>query len=408
MKQNLYIRIDHHQRIDYLLRDNNSEVPLSGSAFHQDQLPEFPTNAIATLIVPGADVLILQLTLPKTSRSQLLKVIPYALEEQLIEDIDALHFSPSKQNEDGSFYVAVVKKQLMQQWQERCAALGLYPQVAIPDYLALPLIENAWHLYLSGEDALIRQNRMQGISIAQSQLKEMLPLCLAENAKSLPEKIIMDYDDGNEHFAIEDLAQSSVPIEMADGDRFSMELFAEGLSQPAALNLLHGEYLHSKPRDKNLNLWKWVAILACAWVVIWLLGDITKYFVYQHRLRQAEAKVLKLYQQAFPQAKAVVEPRLRIQRALSNAQNVNSGGPFLSLLTQVGEQINKLSGTITIVNFNYHNNTLIMSLSANNFQALAALTQTLRQQGLVVQQQNSSTQGKIVTSRLTIKESHRG
>ena len=408
MKNNLYISIDNHQRLDYLLRDNAGQTLLSGSAFHHDQLPEFPQDAMVSLIVPGTEVLILQLRLPKTSRSQLLKAIPYALEEQLIEEVDALHFAAGKQDDDGYCDVAVVKKQLIQQWLERCATLGLYPQLAIPDYLALPPMEKAWHLYLSGENALIRQNKMTGISVVQAQLKEVLSLRLLENTAALPEKIFINYDDSNEHFSAETLADLSVPVEMAVADCFSMELFAEASAPPIMINLLQGEYVISKPKNKNLRLWKWVAVLAGAWFVVWFAGNLTQYFVYHARLVKAKASVTQLYQQVFPQAKVVVEPRLRIQRTLNERQNAGAGGAFLGLLTQVGAQINKSGNVVTIENFNYRNNTLVLSLSANNFQTLAALTKALQEQGLSVQQQNSTTQGKTVTTRLTIKRSDRG
>ena len=403
MKKNLYISIDDQDRLDYLLQDSNGQVVLSGSAFHQDQLPEFPNDANVVLIIPGASVLVLSLTLPKTSRAQLLKAIPYALEEQLIEDVDELHFVPSKQDIDGTFSVAVVKKQLMQQWRERCISLSLYPQIAVADYFAVPLLENNWHLYLCGEHALLRQAKLQGMSIPQIQLKEMLSLCLAEQAESLPDKIVLDYDDGNEHFMVEILEELPVPVEMAAADQFSMELFATGLEQTVTFNLLQGEYAVSKPKNKSLRLWKFAAGLLMAWFVIWLLGNISQYVVYHRRLKKVQVEVSQLYKQAFPQAKSQVEPRLRIQRALQNVQNAGSGGTFLGLLAQVGQQLMSQRNMVTIENFNYRNDTLTLALSANSFQEFSALTQALEKQGLSVQQQNSSTQGKTVTARLLIK-----
>ena len=403
MKKNLYINLSTADRVDYFLQDDKGEVLLSGSAFHHDQLPEFPEDAKVSLIVPGTDVLLLSLTLPKMSRHQLLKAIPYALEEQLIEDVEQLHFAPSKQQTDGSFYVAIVKKELMQQWCERCLALGVVPQIAVPDYLAIPALEQQWHLYLHDQNAILRQNKLQGLTIEQTKLKEMLQLCLSEQVDTLPTNIMIDYDDGNEHFSSESLGQLPVAIELAAADQFAMEMFAQGLKHPSNINLLQGEYIITKPKNKNLRLWKWVGIVLVAWFIIWLVGGVTQYFIYHTRLTKAQTQVKQLYQQAFPQAKSLVEPRLRIQRALQSAQNAGAGGTFLKLLTKTGESLSKQAANITIENFSYRNKTLTMSLSANSFQAFSVLVQLLKQQGLTVKQQNSSTQGKKVTTRLTIK-----
>ena len=326
------------------MQDDKAEVLLSGSAFHQDQLPEFPNDACVHLIVPGTDVLLLALTLPKMSRYQLLKAIPCALEEQLIEDVEQLHFAPSKQDKDGNFYVAVVKKALMQQWRERCLALGFAPQIAVPDYLAIPVLEQQWHLYLQDQNAILRQNKWQGLTIEQTKLKEILQLCLAEQADHLPEGMMIDYDDGNEHFASEGLGQLPVAVALAKADRFAMEIFAEGLKQPAAINLLQGEYVITQLKDKQSYLWKLAGILLIVWFVIWLLGGITQYFIYHSRLAKAQAEVKQLYQQAFPHAKSLVEPRLRIQRALQNVENAGAGGTFLNLLTKVGSTARQTIG----------------------------------------------------------------
>lgn len=403
MKKNLYINFSTEDRIDYFLQNDQHEILLSGSAFHHDQLPEFPKDANVSLIVPGTDVLLLALTLPKMSRHQLLKAIPYALEEQLIEDVEQLHFVPSKQQVDGSFYVAIVKKELMQQWRERCLALGLVPQIAVPDYLAVSSLEHKWHLYLHDQNAILRQNELKGLTVEQTKLKEMLQLCLSEQVDALPDSIMIDYDDGNEYFVSESLEQLPVSIELAEADKFAMEIFAQGLKQAPVINLLQGEYVITKPKNRNLRLWKLVGIVLVAWFVIWLIGGITRYFIYEARLHQAQTQVKQLYHQVFPQAKTLVEPRLRIQRALQNVENVGSGGAFLELLTRVGKSWSKLSTNIMIENFNYRNKTLTMSLSANNFQAFSALIQSLKQQGLSVRQQNSSTQGNKVTTRLIIK-----
>ncbi len=292
----------------------------------------------------------------------------------------------------------------MQQWQERCQALGLAPQIAVPDYLAIPFLEHRWHLYLYGQNAILRQNKLQGLTIEQTKLKEILQLCLSEQVDNLPDSIMIDYDDGNEHFVSETLGQLPIASELAKADQFGMEMFAEGLSQPVVINLLQGEYVITQLKNKNSQLWKLAGILLIAWFVIWFLGSVSQYFIYHSRLKKVQTQVKQLYHQAFPQAKSLVEPRLRIQRALQNAENSTAGGTFLNLLTKVGEPLAKQSANITIENFNYHNKTLTMSLSANNFQVLSVLVQALNRQGLSVQQQNSSTHGKRVTTRLTIKE----
>jgi general secretion pathway protein L len=403
MSSNVIIRIINHEHIDYLIQDATDETISSGSAFHPDQLPEFPSLAHSTLIVPGENVLLLTVQLPKMSRSQLIKALPFALEEQLIDDPEDLHFVPGKQEIDGSVIVAVVKKQLMTSWLQQCRELNVFPKSILPDYLAVAYVPEALHLYLDNDRVLIRQAELQGMSIEHSQLTNMLELAVTETQRAMLQEIVVDYDDGNEHFDEASLQTLALPVQLAAADTFCMQLFVEGLKQKPALNLLQGEFNANKPASKGINIWRWATIFFAAWLVIWLASNITQYFVYKHRLNKTNVQISTLYKKAFPDARSQVDPRLRIQRALDAQRSTGSGGHFLSLLTQVGKQISTQKSAVTIENFNYTNGSLILSVSTDNFQTLASFTSTLRQQGLTAEQQNSATQGNKVTARVTVK-----
>src|SRR5688572_13130693 len=58
-------------------------------------------------LVPGTDVLVTEADVPVKSGAKLHQVVPYALEEQLAEDIEALHFAVGKRQAGGRVPVAV-------------------------------------------------------------------------------------------------------------------------------------------------------------------------------------------------------------------------------------------------------------------------------------------------------------
>src|ERR1700687_202408 len=68
------------------------------------------------VIVPGEDVLLVHAKLPKMNRSRFLKVLPFALEEQLIDEVETLHFALAETQDTGDLAVAVVRQQKMQEW----------------------------------------------------------------------------------------------------------------------------------------------------------------------------------------------------------------------------------------------------------------------------------------------------
>ena len=396
MAVQLYIRLM-KERIDYLWCDNHGKTDHAGTAFHPDQLPAFPNNCRSTLIIPGEHVLLLTITLPKASMTQLRKAVPYALEEQLIDDVDDLHFVLGSQNASGEIKVGVIKKTVLRDLLERCEALGLFPELALPDYLALPLGPDAWHVYLDDRRALIRQADAQGMSVGAEALLDVLRL-------ELPKKIMIDYDDANEYFDVESLNELNIEMEFAPEHKFSMELFSKGLSDnKPAFNLLQAEFVVKKASSRELKRWKIAGFLIAAWFALWFVGHVVEYFVLKNRLDHLQSQVKTMYLQVFPNAQNVVDPQLRIQRLLNQVQNGQNGAEFLNLLTQVGSQIQQLKLNVTINNFSYRDHILTLSLSTTSFEVLGSLTQALQQQGLTVRQDNAATQGANVTARLIVQ-----
>src|SRR5271170_2143260 len=91
------------------------------------------------LLVPGAEVLLAEPELPVKTGVKLQQLVPYALEEHLAEDIDALHFAIG-QRAAGSprAPVAVVARALLEDWLSTLRASGIEPDVVYADSDLLP------------------------------------------------------------------------------------------------------------------------------------------------------------------------------------------------------------------------------------------------------------------------------
>jgi general secretion pathway protein L len=76
------------------------------------------------VLVPGTEVLTTFTSIPAKG-ARLQAVLPYALEDQLADDVDNLHFAPGKRDAGGRLPVAVVARPQMQAWLEALAAAGI-------------------------------------------------------------------------------------------------------------------------------------------------------------------------------------------------------------------------------------------------------------------------------------------
>jgi general secretion pathway protein L len=91
------------------------------------------------VLVPGTDVLLTEPEVPLKAGTKLHQVVPFALEEQLADDIDDLHFAIGKRAADSSRTpVAVIRRALMDEWLTSLRANGLEPESLYTESDLLP------------------------------------------------------------------------------------------------------------------------------------------------------------------------------------------------------------------------------------------------------------------------------
>src|SRR6478736_3176252 len=87
------------------------------------------TGRKVAFLVPAGEVSFFQAMLPSGNEARLLQLAPFALEDQLSQDIDSLHFAVGpREPGTGTVPVAVTERANMRQWLDRAARLQLIPQ----------------------------------------------------------------------------------------------------------------------------------------------------------------------------------------------------------------------------------------------------------------------------------------
>src|ERR1700692_4260330 len=84
------------------------------------------TGKVAAL-APSTQILLAAAVLPHGSGVQLARAVPFAVEEQLTEDIDDLSFAVGRRGQSGGTPVAAVSRAVLQGWLSDLEAAGLEP-----------------------------------------------------------------------------------------------------------------------------------------------------------------------------------------------------------------------------------------------------------------------------------------
>src|SRR5690606_33739670 len=108
------------------------------------------------VLVPAVDVLLTSVTLPVRGTTKVLRALPFALEEQIAEDIEALHFAAGRVAADGKVTAAAVDREQLEAWLASLAAAGLDAQLICSEAEGCPAAPNHLNWLLDADRCLAR------------------------------------------------------------------------------------------------------------------------------------------------------------------------------------------------------------------------------------------------------------
>lgn len=353
------------------------------------------------LIAPGETLLLNPVAMPGRKRAAWTKAVPYALEDQLIEDIEALHFALGNAPESERLPVAVIGHATLRAWLEACGQHGLTPAAVVPEPLLLPWREGEWSLLLEGRRAVLRTGPWAGFTTERDTLDLVMDRTLVEAGEAKPACLrIWGWDAAG--FSDSALAGCERQIETEPTE--PLALFASGYRPGASLNLLQGPFGRQTQWSRWLKPWRAAAALAGACL---LVQGFTA--AYEHRRLQQEtlalsAEMERVFKESVPDATRIVNPKAQLEAHLRELRPSGGGeGVFLELLNR-GAQPLMATTDVILRGFNYRDGQLDLALQGGDPAALDQLRQQLNQQpGLRAEMRTTQREGQV-ESKVTLKK----
>ena len=370
------------------------------------------------LLVPVADAPLFQIKLPTRNRARMAQAIPFMLEDQLSEDVDALHFALGKPDADSNIAVVVVARKQMDAWLAQLDEHGIRPQRIVPDVLTLPLTRGQWTGLLEPGQLLLRQGPQQGVVIDNHNLGMLLPLALEEAGDALPDQLhLLDChaDTSTQTNNAETSADSIAPgqdrlpplelnIEHQACGGTPLHHLSTGYDRNSAIDLLQGSYSPSEQANRVWRTWRVAASLA----VLLLAASLVETALENHRMADRELalrqSITQVFRDTFPEETAIVDPRIQMQNKLNalNSGDGNRGGEFLKLLSLTGTPLSA-DRSIKITTARFKQDRLDLELELADLQKLDTLKGQLEKQGLQVKIRNARSREGKVEGRLEIR-----
>ena len=350
------------------------------------------------VLMPATDCLLTSVRVPGRNRKKLLQAAPYALEEQLSEDVEQLHFAIGVELDDGSWQVAVINKQRMETLMATLAEAGLDVQQVIPEQLAVPLSAEGDSVLIDHDMAIVRNSMYSGYAVDRDNLGIVLAAGQPEEAET--PAVLQLYVEQD---ASPDLADYPAETRIEHYARDPLSILAQGLDIKA-INLLQGEFGQTGEWGRVLRPWRATAALLLAGVLISNAVMAVDYYRLGKESDQLKTQIEATFRKAFPEIKRLVNPRAQMQQKLDQLQNrQGTGNRFLDLIGQAGVVLKDTQG-VEVTGANYRGGRLDLDLMVTSLQLLDQLKQALAKGNrLSVEIQSATTESdRRVKSRLRI------
>ncbi len=355
------------------------------------------------VLVPGAQVLLSGAQVPSRNRQRIAEAIPFALEEHVSEDVDALHCAIGQRDEDDVVHVAVIDRAWMNDCLTQLSDAGLRPDAVVPDILAIPYAPGEWTLLIDADVCLLRTGPQSGYAFDGENLSAMLPAALAGGDNGHPPQRLRVISCSGFHPP--EALDMTVPVEMAPMPASALDLFAQSYDPHGAINLLQGPYSRQEQLGKVWRPWRPAAALLLVWLLIQTGVTVGEYVHLKNQSRALDRDIEQTFRNALPDTKRIVNAKVQMQRAI-DAMRGGGGGTqdgFMHLLADIGPQLMSDRG-LELERLNYNDGQLDMAIMIGDLQRLDALKQRLaKNPRYSVNIQSATARADGVEARLQIK-----
>ena len=265
----------------------------------------------ALALVPSRDVVLRVLSLPPASRRQLLRAVPYAVEDEVCGPVGELSFAVGSEVGQGRRLVAWVNREVLSGWREDLRRAGIKARLLVPDCLALPWEPGSLSLLLDNGEVLVRCDAVNGYAV---EMENLAPVVEAEVRQRGIQRLVCF---GHEQ-EMDDLVRQLDPLSCEIETRPFLGAAVSVLSLDDA-GVIDMGALDDRRDNHWPLLWKrWrlplYLLLFCA--VLFASGEGIRYSRLQRHLRQDREEIARIYRQAFPKSRHLVNPVAQMRRKL--------------------------------------------------------------------------------------------
>ncbi|WP_133490796.1 type II secretion system protein GspL [Alcanivorax sp. 24] len=350
----------------------------------------------ARIVIGGADALCTHVNLSRKQARHLQRVLPFLLEEQLLDAPERLWFAAGK-GDHGRYPVTVVDREAL----DALLTLARDAQVHISSLKSLgDVLSRAAPVAVAipGCQTLVL-DRERALSYAdEAQLSSLMALCTAPDGEDITAAAEPAPNDPEQ------------PLARVDSPTALFQQLRDGINEAGMVEILQGALA---PRQNRRGApspwapWKPVLGLAAAVFVLSLVALGVQTWRYERAADQAFADAGKLYQSLFPGDRATAGLRRQFEARLarlSNGGGATGNARLFQVLPSVAAVLSASKVEPKRLQFDERQGNLLLDLGAKEYADLEKLQTALREKGVNASIANYRNGPNGVTARIRVEQ----
>jgi len=345
------------------------------------------------LLLPNNEIALTSIKVPSKNKKQLHQAIPYALEDTLADDIEALHFAIHQETDSNETHVAIISRERLDLYLDFLRKKGISTHFILPQVLAQPIQKQGWSIlqHQDNKPATVRIDDLTGFSCD----KNLLEIFLTEQLeKSTPESI-------NTNIDISELPEALQSLSLIQSDSALVQY--QNIEDALSLNLLTGFVSHKQESNFNWKAWRPAIVLASlvAAASLGILGwQNTLLKQENNQLTQA---IKNTFKSAFPESRIVDAPlQMRDKLTQLKKNQVETVDSPLALISNISPLLKEYKD-LTLKEIRYQEDELVLMIQSPNLTRLEAFKKDASKKSkLKVSIKSSTTTSDKVESLLII------
>jgi general secretion pathway protein L len=363
------------------------------------------------VLAPATQILLAEPELPPGTGAKLARAVPFALEEQLTEDVDLLSFAIGRRRGKGGTPVAVVSRSVLQAWLSELNAAGFDPQAIYADISLMPENPGQTVLWLENERLAVRRPGSLPFAVELSPVKEALVVAGViadplDSAEPKPKESAILYvtreDWAKIQAEFEDLLEEFASLKvqlLTDGP---LPWLARGIEAPEAVNLLQGEFSRTADYSERWRQWRVAGALAVALLVVHVAAQALQIRHAKHESAALDGEISQVFSTSMP-GDTLTDPRRQMQTKLERIRKSGAGPQYFLRTLQTLSGALAVTPKTAISALSYRDDSLDMTISAPSLAALSQLTQFVGKEGLAAEIQSSNPVAAGVEAHLHVR-----